>query len=241
MRVLITRPQPEANAFAELCTAQGLATIVSPLMKIVLCKAAPDLSSIGALAFTSVNGVRAFAQNSESRDLPVFAVGKTSAAKARKAGFTQVHAADGDVEALAALISARWSSDGGAILHVAGATRAGDLVKLLEETGLSARREVLYEARPVEGLNEEALAALKSGAADLWVALFSPRSATLFLEAAEKAKLTPALGKVNAVCLSRAVADAIGDGWRDIRVAARRDSAAMIELMAALEPSARPA
>lgn len=241
MRVLITRPEPEAGDFAQLCVEEGMTPIVSPLMEIVIYEAAPDLSSVGALAFTSANGVRAFAQNSKRRDLPVFAVGETSAGEAKRAGFGQVHAADGDVGALAALIASKWARNQRAILHLAGATRAGDLVKSLEEKGLSARREVLYEARPIEGLNKEALAALKSGVAVLWVALFSPRSAKLFLEAADKAKLTPSLGKVNAACLSEAVADAVGDGWRDVRIAVRRDSAAMIELMTVLEPSARPA
>lgn len=241
MRVLITRPQPEAGAFAARCAEEGLEPIVSPLMEIVELGVATDLSSVAALAFTSVNGVRAFTQNSQMRDLPVFAVGATSANESRRAGFDEVYVADGDVDALAALITAHWSSGDGAILHAAGATRAGDLVKALEEKGIAARREVFYEAAPVDGLNDDALAALQSGRADLWVALFSPRSAKLFLEAMEKAKLTPALGMVNAACLSQAVADAAGEGWRTVHVAPRRDSAAMIELMTALEPSARPA
>lgn len=233
MIVLITRPEPEAAAFAEICMARGYETIVSPLMEIHIMEAKVDLSGVGALAFTSVNGVRAFAQNSAERQLPVFAVGETSADAARAAGFENVHAANGDVDALAALIAAQHKSAKGAALHCAGATRAGDLVKALEAENLPARRAVLYEAQPIAALSDAAIAALRMEKAIDWVALFSPRSARLFVDRAREAGLERSLASVNAACLSDAVAKELTAAqWKSIRVAPRRDSAAMLELLA---------
>ncbi|MEM9618251.1 MAG: uroporphyrinogen-III synthase [Pseudomonadota bacterium] len=233
MTILITRPQPEATAFAEMCMVRGYETLVSPLMEIRIMASKVDLSDVGALAFTSVNGVRAFAQNSAERRLPVFAVGETSADAARAAGFKEIHVAGGDVDALAALIAAQHDSAKGAALHCAGATRAGDLVKALEAENLPARRAVLYEARPIAALSSAAITALKAEKSIDWVALFSPRSARLFVDRAREAGLESSLASVNVACLSDAVAKELTTAqWKSVRIAPRRDSAAMLELLA---------
>jgi uroporphyrinogen-III synthase len=74
-----------------------------------------DLTHVAALAFTSVNGVEAFARLSAERRSPVFAVGDRTARAAREAGFADVVSADGDVEALAALIAGRRGGRRGAV------------------------------------------------------------------------------------------------------------------------------
>ena len=231
MTVLITRPEPEASTFAQMCMDHGRKAIVSPLMEILIYDCEIDLTGVGSLAFTSVNGVRAFAQNNAERQLPVFAVGEASRDAARAAGFEDVHTADGDVDALAVLIAAQHKSAAGAALHCAGATRAGDLVKALEGKNLRARRDVLYEARPIAALSDAAIAALNVEKSVDWVALFSPRSARLFLDAIGQAALTASLSRVRAACLSDAVAEQLaGMSWKSVHVAARRDAASMVEL-----------
>ena len=59
-RVLITRAEPDASEFAAACRSRGLEPVLSPVMRIEIEKIEPDLSDVGALAFTSANGVRAF-------------------------------------------------------------------------------------------------------------------------------------------------------------------------------------
>ena len=232
MRALITRPQPDADAFAALCRAQGIEPVIAPLMQTVMHERAIDLAGVGALAFTSANGVRAFADNSVVRDLPVFAVGEATAAAALAAGFGVVETADGDVAALAAMIGAKWRDDGGAVLHAAGSRRAGDLLSLLQRRDVAARREVLYEMREASSLPQAAVAVL-DGAQELdWVALFSPRSAELFAALVEKAELAGALAALRAACLSDAAAAPLRRfPWRDMRIANRRSAEAMIDLM----------
>jgi hypothetical protein len=104
-----------------------------------------DLSGVAALAFTSVNGVAAFARLHGDRDRPVFAVGDRTARAAREAGFADVASADGDVEALAALILGQAARLDGAVLHPCALEPAGDLVSPLVAAGLSARRLAVYE------------------------------------------------------------------------------------------------
>lgn len=102
----------------------------------------PDLDGIGALAFTSPNGVETFARLTPRRDLPVFAVGDVTAAAARAAGWGDVASASGAIEDLARLIADRAA---GAVLAPGAREPAGDLPGLLAGR-VEARRLPVYEA-----------------------------------------------------------------------------------------------
>ncbi|MCA8889729.1 MAG: uroporphyrinogen-III synthase [Parvularculaceae bacterium] len=232
MDVIITRPAEDAPAFANLVEQAGGRPILSPVIEIEFAPVRVDLAAAGALAFTSANGVRAFARAHSGRTLPVFAVGETTAAAARGYGFNTVVAADGDVASLAARIAEAGVA--GEVVHIAGSDRAGELADLLAAAGVGARREVLYAARPVSALCDQAAAAVRHGGAV--ATFFSPRSAALFLDQAGKAGLTTMLASCHALCLSAAVAEAAQGGalWRSVAVSDARTAAAMARAVAAL-------
>ena len=133
-RIWITRAQPGADATAERVRVLGHEPVVAPLLAVkVLPDAQVDLSGVAALAFTSANGVRAFADLSGERAMRVFAVGSATAEAAKAAGFKRVLSADGDVNALAIGISHRKNELIGEVLHPGALEPAGDLVSALEE------------------------------------------------------------------------------------------------------------
>jgi uroporphyrinogen-III synthase len=153
-KIWITRAQPGADATAERVRGMGHEPLVAPLLTVRrLQDVEVDLRGVAALAFTSANGVRAFAELSGDRKLRVYAVGAATAQAARQAGFASVLSADGGVEALAAGIAARRGEFLGAVLHAGAVDLAGDLVAELEARGIPARRLVLYET--VEALPDE--------------------------------------------------------------------------------------
>lgn len=231
MKVLITRPQPDADNFAQDCRSAGLDPIVAPLMTVAPRDDWETPVDAAALAFTSANGVRVFASASRVRSLVAFCVGEATADAAQAAGFSTVHAADGDVISLAETIAEHGRAFSGHIVHIAGARRAGDLIGLLRERGLNAHRIVAYETREAEILPEPAQGEIGSGRA-LAVALFSPRTAQLFLNLVAAANLAEALTRCRAVCLSPAVADIAGRAtWRVVDVAGDRNAASMVALM----------
>lgn len=173
-RIWITRAQPGAEATAERVRALGHDAVVAPLLAVrSLPDVAVDLAGVAALAFTSANGVRAFADASAERGLKVFAVGAATAQAARAAGFRSVLSADGDVEALAEGIAVRRGELRGVVLHPGAAEPAGDLAGALEKHGVEARRLVLYETATVSLNSAEAEALAGSDA----VLLHSPRAA----------------------------------------------------------------
>ncbi|MFQ5564346.1 MAG: uroporphyrinogen-III synthase [Parvularculaceae bacterium] len=242
MRAIVTRPEPDGPDFAEKLNARGVTTILSPVMDIVPVRRELDFTGVGALAFTSANGVRAVAAVRPPPGLPVFAVGAATEEAARANGHCNIKTAKGDVDSLADVIVAAHLRRvfKGAVLHAAGAARAGDLVRALQDRGVLARREVLYEARPRESLSREAEAALAADPPAEWAVLFSPRSARLFLDQVRTAGLEDRLQGVGAACLSAAVAEAARAArWREVRAARVRDSEGMIDLLAAENDAAR--
>ena len=197
-RIWITRTQPGADATAERVRAMGHEAIIAPLLAVHRVENVEiNLKGVAALAFTSANGVRAFAEQCGERELRVFAVGAATAQAARAAGFHTVLSADGDVEALAEGIAARRSQMRGAVLHPGAAEPAGDLAGALEKHGVEARRAILYETGPVKLSDAEAEMLVRADAA----LLHSPRAAKV-LAAVLKAHPAP---KMRALGLSKAV------------------------------------
>jgi uroporphyrinogen-III synthase len=197
-KIWITRAQPGADSTAERVRALGYEPVVAPLLTVkLLADVAVDLSGVAALAFTSANGVRAFAALSGERAMRVFAVGSATAEAAKAAGFKRVLSADGDVSALAAGIGHRRSELIGAVLHPGALEPAGDLVGALEAQGVMARRLILYET-VAAGIAPESVPSLVGCDA---VLLHSPKAAQVL---ARLLKTNPA-PQMRALGLSKAV------------------------------------
>jgi uroporphyrinogen-III synthase len=149
-RVWITRASPGAEATAGRLRALGWDPVVAPILATRILTVSVDLAGVGALAFTSGAGVRAFAHLTDRRDLPVFTVGAATAAATREAGFAKVQSADGDVGALGRLISESRRTFSGVLLHAGALEPAGDLAGELQRSGVPARALPVYETMPAQ-------------------------------------------------------------------------------------------
>jgi uroporphyrinogen-III synthase len=130
-RVWITRARPGADRTATTLTARGFTPIVRPLIGLEPLDTPLDLTGVAGLAFTSRNGVAAFAARTPRRDWPVFTVGDATADAARACGFAEVRSAGGNLDDLAALITEAWTAGGGLILAPGPRAPAGDLAGAL--------------------------------------------------------------------------------------------------------------
>lgn len=236
MRLLLTRPLADAEPLARTLAARGHEVVLCPLMRIRhLPSACLDATDVQAFLLTSANGARALGERiaaaPELAALPAFAVGAATARAARAAGLARVESADGDVAALASLAAARLAPENGVLLHVAGRRVAGDLAGVLGRRGFQVRRAVLYDAAAADVLPAAGLAALRRGGID--AALFySPRSAATFVRLLTAAGAAESCRRVDALCLSPAVAEALrGLAWRRLRIARRPQQAALLALL----------
>ncbi|MGE0665127.1 MAG: uroporphyrinogen-III synthase [Sphingomonadales bacterium] len=231
-RILVTRPEEDAASFAGILTGLGHEVRLQPMLAVRPRDAARlDVAGAQALLFTSANGVRAAARMTDDRSLPALCVGDATARAARDAGFVKVESASGDVGDLAGLVRAGRDPAAGALVHVAGSVTAGNLAGELAAAGFEVRRAVLYEAVEAAQLTHETSEALSSGRIDA-VTLFSPRTARTFARIVRAAGLAGAMGSVDVLCLSRAVAEALDDlPRRKTLVAAEPTQNALIDLI----------
>jgi uroporphyrinogen-III synthase len=233
VRLLLTRPEPDAQRTAAALRAQGHDVIVAPLLRIAPVADAPiGTGSWAAILITSANAAHALAAHahaSELRALPLFAVGRRSADAMAAAGFADVTSADGNVGDLARLVAARLPP-AARLLYLAGEDRSGDLAGDLRARGFAVETTVIYRAIAAPGLPPAAANALASGIDG--VLHFSRRSAEVFVDAARAAGVLESALQAAHFCLSAAIAEPLAQaGAADIRVAERPNEAVLLALI----------
>ena len=223
VRLLLTRPQPDAARTAVALRALGHEPIVAPLIGIeVISEVDPDGGPWAAILLTNANALWAiagFAWRDDWRDLPIFAVGDRTAQAVRENRFTAVTSAGGDVNDLANLVAARLNPPA-RLLYLTGEDRSGDLAGTLRARGFVVDMVVVYRAMVAETLPAEAATALTSGIDG--VLHYSRRSAETYVSAARAAGLLASALKPIHFCLSAQVAEPLAQaGASAIRIAPR--------------------
>ena len=209
----------------------GHAPLVAPVLEVQrLSGPAPDLDGVGALAFTSANGVIAFAEVSAARGLPVFAVGEATARAAERAGFANIRSAGGDVQAMIAFVCAHAGDLSGTLLHPGASEPAGDLAGALRAAGVATRLHPLYTTVTAP-LNLAAMAALRARPVELdGVLVHSPRAAQRL---AEMDAVLAAASELSAYCISQAAAAPLERlKFARVTVAPLPNEAALLNLIA---------
>ena len=233
MRLLLTRPEPDAQRTAATLRERGHTVVVAPLMRIeALADAEIGAGPWAAILVTSANAAHAIAAHRRKKALesvPVFAVGERSAQAMRDAGFADVSSADGGVGDLAQLVGERMTA-GSSLLYLAGAERAGDLAAKLATRRLAVHTAVVYRAVAVDGLPPAAADAL---ARDIEGVLhYSRRTAEAYVNAARAVGMLESALKPAQFCLSAQIAEPLAQaGASVIHVARRPIEAALIELL----------
>jgi uroporphyrinogen-III synthase len=234
MRLLLTRPEPDAERTALALRARGHAVLAAPLLQIEPIQVALDDPPCAALLMTSASAARTMAAHPDLPRLlsrPVFVVGAHTAATARNAGFADVISADGDARDLARLVAGRFAGSGAKLLYLRGRQIAGDLAGALARDGLDVDSVAIYQANAVQQFPAQAEAALRAGAID-GVLHYSRRTSQTYLACADALRGREwALRPVH-YCLSAQVAAPLVDaGAARVRSAARPDEAALVSLI----------
>ena len=224
MRLLVTRPEPDASRQAKALALRGHQPVLAPLLAIEFVQDVPlDLKGAQALIATSRNALRALASHPElsaALRLPLIAVGDATAKAAAELGFADVKTGPGTAEALGRLIAARLTASAGPLVHLSGETVAFDLKSALEAQGFSLRQPILYRAVAAPELPPNVVSMLKAGRLD-GVVLMSPRTAATFAGLIRQHGLVTEASRLNCYCLSGAVAQAAEPLIARLIVAAR--------------------
>jgi uroporphyrinogen-III synthase len=234
MRLLVTRPEPDAQRTALNLRQRGHHVTIAPLLRIE--GVAADLGSgpWDALVITSANSCRAVASHPRIAELvhrPIFTVGTHAAEAARSAGFADVTTADGDGEELAKLLIARFKARDRRLLYFAGEDRAADLAAALAEHGITMKTVVIYRAVKALEFPRATRAAIAAGEID-GVLYFSRRTVEAYLSCSVGAALLDRALAPFHYCLSAQVArPLLQAGAKTVRIAERPNETSIVELV----------
>jgi uroporphyrinogen-III synthase/outer membrane murein-binding lipoprotein Lpp len=238
MRVLVFRPQPDADRSASALRERGKQPVVAPLFSVVPGEEEPPAGPFDALILTSGNAVPALARAPQDwrGRLPAYCVGTRTTELAGEAGFT-AHAAEGNRAALLALLRERLPPKQ-KLLLAAGRDRHEDLPEQLRADGHEVTIWTAYESRAVAALPEAAAEALRQGSADAALH-YSPRGARTFLELTREAGLTEQALALPQVALSAEIAaPLIAAGAATVLVAEQAEEAALFAALDQLSAKA---
>jgi uroporphyrinogen-III synthase len=245
VRLLVTRPEPDAERTAAALRRRGHQVELAALLRIETV-ADVDLGSgpWSALVVTSANALRALEAHPRRAELMarllglrVFVVGRRTAAAARGVGFLDVEAAGGNVQELAKRLR-EWTRGEGEtrpdrdpLLYLAGQDRSGDLAGDLAAEGQMVRTVTVYRAIKIDRFPSATEAALAAGQID-GVLHFSRRTAEAYIDCARASGLLDhALGPSH-YCVSRQVAEPLlATGAKSVRIAAVPEESALIDLI----------
>jgi uroporphyrinogen-III synthase len=237
MRLLVTRPPPDAERTVAALASCGHQVAHAALLRMeAIADAELGRGPWSAVVVTSANALRAVAAHPRCAallGLPVFAVGRRTAAAARAAGFLEVTAAGGDVRELATSLRAWAHRDGSdnPLLYLAGEDRSGDLAGALADDGRIVHTAIVYRAVKTEAFPPAVAAALAAGQID-GVLHFSRRSAQAYLDCARAAALLDKAVATMHYCLSAQIAEPLAAaGAKTIRIAVRPEETALLELI----------
>jgi uroporphyrinogen-III synthase len=210
MRLLVTRPQPDADTQVEILKALGHGGLPAPLLEVEFLDFSPlPLSRAQALIVTSRNALRALAAHDEleaALQLPLYAVGPASADFARELGFRVIRQGPGTARELLPLIEADCSRGKGILIHLAGTRLAFDLKGALDDKGFEVEQPALYRTRTADRFSKEARSAI-GGDSLSGVILMSPMTAQTYVALIAASDLQEGALRLTYFCLSNSVAE----------------------------------
>jgi uroporphyrinogen-III synthase len=215
--ILAIRPEPGGRATQEAGRALGLAIESCPLFAIHRVTWSIPAGPFDGLLLGSGNALNFGAPHVDKLvGMPVYAVGKATAAVAREHGFDVARIGQGGLQALLDGLAGERLR----LLRIAGREN----VPLSPPEGVAIETAIAYESRPLplpsavgRRLGEGALVLLHSAAA-----------ARHF--AAECGRLAVQRGAIRLAALGPRIAEAAGAGWADVRSATEANEPALLAL-----------
>ena len=232
MKMLVTRPEPDASDTAARLEALGISPLIAPLLTLeVLPAELPDPATVAAIALTSANALRALEARGaleRYRHVPVYTVGDRTADMAKDLGFEMVTSASGAFADLAELLA--HARIDGPIFYPSGREVSADLGRSLAQFGRQVLTVPVYAMNPPPELHPEVAEALQQGG--IGAALFySQRTAETFVRLAEGVLDRPQRAGLGVLCMSEAVAEPLVDAhFVRVGLAERPDEEAMMGL-----------
>jgi len=215
--ILAIRPEPGGSATVAAGRAIELEIESCPLSAICPVEWSVPAGEFDVLLLGSGNALNFGGRLVDKLvGMPVYTVGKATAAVARERGFSVARTGSGGLQALLDGLAGKRLR----MLRLAGREN----VQVSPPAGVSIETVIAYETNPLP-LSSEVARRLGGGAV---VLLHSAASAQHF--AAECERLAVQRGAIRLAALGQRIAEAAGAGWAEVRSAAVPNDAALLAL-----------
>ena len=201
MHILFTRPIEDCHEI--ILKFQSLGHNVShlPLISIEGLKyGSINYFDFKGVIFTSSNAIKFLDIKDMDKNIICFCVGSATEKKARKAGFQNVFAADGNVDNLKELILLNFNPSEGKLLYISGETISSNLDQDLISKSYTIERVINYRAKSIEKYDEDFIEKLKLKMPDI-IYIYSQNSAINFLKVIKNYKLESLWMATNLMCI----------------------------------------
>lgn len=235
MRILVTRPQPAAEATAERLRALGHQPV---LLSLFAAEADPAAATVAlqsphaAIAVTSAQAARTLAllggDLSPHLGTSVHAVGAATATAMEGLGFENLHIAEGTGDSLATALLQRQGERPEQLLYLTGKPRSPDFESRLAAAGMAVQVAEIYRMVPVADARETLLSILTGERPEI-VLLYSTETArhVFSLIAGEEHHVRSS----RFLCLSPRIAAQVPEMITRVEVAARPDEDSLLALI----------
>lgn len=211
--VLLTRNQQDCETLAQELLKSDIESISMPLLEIVFHPIDKNIiTTSDALIFTSRNAVTSLTTQYDDipKDTPAYAIGASTAAALKMAGFTRIdYSATSSASNLATKVAKSRKQN---ICYLRGRDIAFDISTQLNKQNPSATISEIttYSALPAKELSAHVLRNLKNKRIT-HIPLFSERTAKIFKQLLINQNLETSMDSTKCLCFSNKVLSSIND------------------------------
>jgi uroporphyrinogen-III synthase len=217
MHILLTRPLEDCHEMILKFQSLGHKVSHLPLIAVESLKyESLNYSDFKGIIFTSANAIKFLDIKDMDKNIICFCVGSATEKKARKAGFQNIFAAEGNVNNLKELILQNFNSSDGKLIYVTGEIISNDLDKKLFSENYNIRRIINYRTNPIKKFNQYFIDELKSKMPEI-VYVYSQNSAISFLNIIKNYQLESLCMDTNLMCIGEKTSSILNEiKWKKI-------------------------
>ena len=217
MHILLTRPLEDCSEMILKFKSLGHQVSHLPLLNVDRVDHEqinfPDFKGI---IFTSANAIKFLNLKKIDKNFLCFCVGNATEKKARKIGFQNVIAAEGNVENLKELILQNFDQKDGKLLYLSGEIISIELDHQLIKEGYNIKRLVNYRTTPNQKFDESFVNELKLKIPDI-VYVYSQNSASSLLNFIKKYQLESHWMNTSLMCIGEKTSSILNEiKWKKI-------------------------
>ena len=217
MHILLTRPLEDCSEMIIKFQSLGHKVSHLPLLSIKkILHEEIDLSKFKGIIFTSSNAVRFLNLKGLDKNIKCFCVGNATENEARRHGFSNTIAAEGNVLNLKELILQNFNKTEGKLIYVSGENISVDLDNQLQNEGYEIKRVINYETVHNEKFDGDFINKLKLDIPDM-VYVYSQNSASSLLKFIKFNQLESLWMSTNLMCIGEKTSAKLNEiKWKKI-------------------------